>query len=65
MTLSKMKSNEQILLATAGVNSVSSSMTPWVQALQPILSTILTFVQIAVAVVTVLVLVKTLKKKND
>jgi hypothetical protein len=59
-----MKPNEQILLATAGANSVSSSMTPWVQTLQPILSTILIFVQIAVAVVTVLVLVKTLKKKD-
>lgn len=52
------------ILAAVGVNGVSSSMTPLIHNLQPVLSAILTAVQIIVAVVTVMVLLRQYKQKN-
>lgn len=52
------------ILAAVTVNGVSASATPMIYQLQPILSAILTIVQVGVAVVTLLILIRKLKNQN-
>lgn len=52
------------ILAAVTVNGASASATPFIHSMQPVLSAILTIVQIGVAIVTLLILIHKLKSKN-
>lgn len=56
--------DDKHILAAVSVNGVSASATPAIQQLQPVLSVILTIVQVGVAIVTLLILIRKFKSKN-
>lgn len=60
-----MNSGDKSILAAVSVNGASASITPLVHNLQPVLSAILTIVQIGVAIVTLLILIHKFKNKNS